>query len=292
MEHQSATLLRRLNPFCAQALEAAATLCQTRAHAEITLEHWLLKLLELGEGDITVLARRYEWDMDSLWQSLLTHLDALPRSVHARPVLSDSLTELMQSAWLNASLQDGDDRIRSIHLLEALNAHPHLLRCDGAWPLFSLSTAHIARLKPLLNVQSDERPELQQQASLATPVTSLNEPSTQPNTNPLTGQTLSEALQAALDKFTLDVTAKAKAGEIDPIFGRDTEIRQMIDILSRRRKNNPILVGEPGVGKTALVEGLALRISEGNVPDSLKSVSLRTLDLGLLQAGAGRERRV
>ena len=287
MEHQSATLLRRLNPFCAQALEAAATLCQTRAHAEITLEHWLLKLLELGEGDITVLARRYEWDMDSLWQSLLAHLDALPRSVHARPVLSDSLIELMQSAWLNASLQDGDDRIRSIHLLEALNAHPHLLRCDGAWPLFSLSTAHIARLKPLLNVQSDERPELQQQASLATPVTSLNEPSTQPNTNPLTGQTLSEALQAALDKFTLDVTAKAKAGEIDPIFGRDTEIRQMIDILSRRRKNNPILVGEPGVGKTALVEGLALRISEGNVPDSLKSVSLRTLDLGLLQAGAG-----
>ncbi|MCZ7176111.1 type VI secretion system ATPase TssH, partial [Salmonella enterica] len=93
-----------LNPFCAQALEAAATLCQTRAHAEITLEHWLLKLLELGEGDITVLARRYEWDMDSLWQSLLAHLDALPRSVHARPVLSDSLIELMQSAWLNASL--------------------------------------------------------------------------------------------------------------------------------------------------------------------------------------------
>ncbi|MGP9437662.1 type VI secretion system ATPase TssH [Ewingella sp. AOP8-B2-18] len=287
MEHQSATLLRRLNPYCAQALEAAATLCQTRAHAEITLEHWLLKLLELGEGDITVLARRYEWDMDSLWQSLLAHLDTLPRSVHARPVLSDSLTELMQSAWLNASLQDGDDRIRSIHLLEALNMHPHLLRCDGAWPLFSLSTAHISRLKPLLNVQSDERPELQQQASLNMPTSSLNEPARQPGADALSGQTLSEALQAALDKFTLDVTAKAKAGQIDPIFGRDTEIRQMIDILSRRRKNNPILVGEPGVGKTALVEGLALRISEGNVPDSLKTVSLRTLDLGLLQAGAG-----
>ncbi|MDN5682098.1 MAG: AAA family ATPase, partial [Ewingella sp.] len=287
MEHQSATLLRRLNPYCAQALEAAATLCQTRAHAEITLEHWLLKLLELGEGDITVLARRYEWDMDSLWQSLLAHLDTLPRSVHARPVLSDSLTELMQSAWLNASLQDGDDRIRSIHLLEALNMPPHLLRCDGAWPLFSLSTAHISRLKPLLNVQSDERPELQQQASLNMPASSLNEPARQPGADALSDQTLSEALQAALDKFTLDVTAKAKAGQIDPFFGRDTEIRQMIDILSRRRKNNPILVGEPGVGKTALVEGLALRISEGNVPDSLKTVSLRTLDLGLLQAGAG-----
>ncbi|RWA51866.1 ATPase subunit of ATP-dependent protease, partial [Yersinia pestis] len=98
---------------------------------------------------------------------------------------------------------------------------------------------------------------------------------------------LNDALQAALDKFTLDVTAKARANQIDPIFGRDSEIRQMIDILSRRRKNNPILVGEPGVGKTALVEGLALRIAEGNVPDSLKTVSVRTLDLGLLQAGAG-----
>lgn len=98
---------------------------------------------------------------------------------------------------------------------------------------------------------------------------------------------LTPALQNALDKFTLDVTAKAKEGRIDPVFGRDTEIRQMVDILSRRRKNNPILVGEPGVGKTALVEGLALRISEGNVPESLKPVALRTLDLGLLQAGAG-----
>jgi len=98
---------------------------------------------------------------------------------------------------------------------------------------------------------------------------------------------LSPALQNALDKFTLDVTARAKAGSIDPVFGRDTEIRQMVDILSRRRKNNPILVGEPGVGKPALVEGLALRIAEGNVPESLKPVSLRILDLGLLQAGAG-----
>lgn len=289
MEHQSAVLLRRLNPYCAQALEAAATLCQTRAHSEVTIEHWLLKLLELGEGDITVLARRYEWDLDNLWQSLLSHLDALPRSVHTRPQLSDSLNALMQSAWLAASLQDNVETVRSIHLLEALIAQPRLLRCEGVWPLFSLGATQLSRLRPLLDAQSDERPELQQQASLDRPVSSLNEPSAQSKTSGanLSGQSLSEALQAALDKFTLDVTAKARAGSIDPIFGRDTEIRQMIDILSRRRKNNPILVGEPGVGKTALVEGLALRISEGNVPDSLKTVSLRTLDLGLLQAGAG-----
>lgn len=287
MENQSAVLLRRLNPYCAQALEAAATLCQTRAHAEISIEHWLLKLLELGEGDITVIARRYEWDMDAMWQSLLSHLDALPRSVHSRPQLSQNLQSLMKAGWLAASLQEDNQTIRSINLLEALLAQPCLLHCEGAWPLFSLSEEHIHRLKPILDAQSDERPELQQQASLSMPVCSLNDVAPKPNVDTLSGQNLSEALQAALDKFTLDVTAKAKAGQIDPIFGRDTEIRQMIDILSRRRKNNPILVGEPGVGKTALVEGLALRIAEGNVPDSLKTVSLRTLDLGLLQAGAG-----
>ncbi|MFO6296727.1 type VI secretion system ATPase TssH [Rahnella selenatireducens] len=287
MEHQSAVLLRRLNPYCAKALEAAATLCQTRAHAEITIEHWLLKLLEQGEGDITVLARRYEWDMDALWQSLLAHLDALPRSVRTRPQLSDDLQTLMKSAWLAASLQDDNQTIRSVNLLEALLTKPKLLRCEGLWPLFSLSEEHLSRLKPMLDAISEERSELQQQASLNMPVSSLNEPAATPKADSLSSHSLSEALQAALDKFTLDVTAKAKAGQIDPVFGRDNEIRQMVDILSRRRKNNPILVGEPGVGKTALVEGLALRIAEGNVPDSLKTVSLRTLDLGLLQAGAG-----
>lgn len=289
MEQQTAVLLRRLNPYCAKALEAAATLCQTRAHAEITLEHWLLKLLELGEGDITVLARRYEWNMDDLWQSLLAHLDALPRSVHTRPQLAANLEALMKGAWLAASLQDDNQTIRSVHLLEALISNPGLLRCEGLWPLFSLSETQINRLKPLLDAQSDERPDLQQQESLSQSPSSLSDTAAPAAAEKagLCGTTLSEALQAALDKFTLDVTAKAKAGQIDPVFGRDNEIRQMVDILSRRRKNNPILVGEPGVGKTALVEGLALRIAEGNVPDSLKSVSLRTLDLGLLQAGAG-----
>jgi type VI secretion system protein VasG len=285
MEHHSAVLLRRLNPYCAKALEAAATLCQTRAHAEITIEHWLLKLLELGEGDITVLARRYEWDMDELWRSLLAHLDALPRSVSTRPQLAADLEALMKGAWLAASLQDDNDTIRSVHLLEALISKPRLLQCEGLWPLFSLSEEHIRRLKPMLDVLSDERAELQQQESLNLEPSTLTDE--KPHGAGVSGNNLSEALQAALDKFTLDVTAKAKAGSIDPVFGRDNEIRQMVDILSRRRKNNPILVGEPGVGKTALVEGLALRIAEGNVPDSLKTVSLRTLDLGLLQAGAG-----
>ncbi len=286
MTTHSAHLLRRLNPYCAQALAGAATLCQTRAHAEITVEHWLLKLLEQGEGDITVIARRYEWDMDNLWQGLLAHLETLPRTVQGKPQLSAALQQLIKSAWLDASLQEDANAVRSVHLLAALINTPSLLAAEAAWPLLSLSAAQLHRLLPLLDSQSDERPEVQQAAALAdSPVNLTDEAPTTPSAS---GQTqLNDALQAALDKFTLDVTAKAKTGQIDPIFGRDTEIRQMVDILSRRRKNNPILVGEPGVGKTALVEGLALRIAEGNVPDSLKTVSLRTLDLGLLQAGAG-----
>ncbi len=281
-----AILLRRLNPYCARAMEGAASLCQTRAHAEILPEHWLLKLLEQGEGDLTVLARRYEWDMDAIWQDLLTHMDTLPRSVRSRPQLSESIQVLMQDAWLHASLA-GEEQIRSIHLLMALIEKPKQVRCDGLWPLLTLGQSQLERLRPLLDAQSDERPEMQQEVALAQGSGGEVEFIGRPVNAEIKEGELTPALQNALDKFTLDVTARARDGKIDPVFGRDNEIRQMVDILSRRRKNNPILVGEPGVGKTALVEGLALRIAEGNVPDSLKPVSVRTLDLGLLQAGAG-----
>ncbi|QMD05164.1 type VI secretion system ATPase TssH [Citrobacter sp. RHB36-C18] len=281
-----AILLRRLNPYCARAMEGAASLCQTRAHAEILPEHWLLKLLEQGEGDLTVLARRYEWDMDALWQDLLAWLDNLSRSVRSRPQLSDNIQSLLQEAWLLASLA-GEEHIRSVHLLMALTENQRLAHCDGLWPLLTLGQSQLERLRPLLDAQSDERPEVQQEAELAQSHGGEVEFVGRPVGAEVKEGELSPALQNALDKFTLDVTAKAREGKIDPVFGRDTEIRQMVDILSRRRKNNPILVGEPGVGKTALVEGLALRIAEGNVPESLKTVVLRTLDLGLLQAGAG-----
>ncbi|WP_420270745.1 AAA family ATPase, partial [Klebsiella variicola] len=280
-----AILLRRLNPYSARAMEGAASLCQTRAHAEILPEHWLLKLLEQGEGDLAVLARRYTWDMDAIWQDLLTFMDKLPRSVRSRPQLSDAIQTLMQEAWLRASLA-GEEQIRSLHLLMALVEKPSLIRCDGLWPLLTLAQSQRERLHPVLDAQSDERLEVQQEESLNPPLSTRNDD--RPRDMGVSGNNgLSDALRNALDKFTLDVTARARDGKIDPVFGRDNEIRQMVDILSRRRKNNPILVGEPGVGKTALVEGLALRVAEGNVPDSLKPVSVRTLDLGLLQAGAG-----
>lgn len=280
-----AILLRRLNPYCARAMEGAASLCLTRAHAEILPEHWLLKLLEQGEGDLTVLARRYEWDMDALWQDLLGWLDRLPRSVRSRPQLADSTQTLMREAWMRASLA-GEERIRGVHLLMALVDQPKMVRCDGLWPLLTLGQSQLQRLRPLLDTQSDERPEAQQDAELAQNGGEVQFVGRPVGAGIKEGE-LNPLLQSALDKYTLDVTARAREGSIDPVFGRDTEIRQMVDILSRRRKNNPILVGEPGVGKTALVEGLGLRIAEGNVPEPLKAVSLRTLDLGLLQAGAG-----
>lgn len=288
MENSTASLLRRLNPYCAKALEAAASLCQTRAHTEITIEHWLLKLLEEGEGDITVIARRYEWDLEELWQSLLSYLDCLSHSIQTRPQLSKDFVSLLQASWLIASLEENTESIRSFHILQALINQPEWLRASGTWPLLSLRTVQLQRLRSLLDELSEERNEIQNKASLNTSPSSPE--ALQQNNitiNKANSSNDDEIYQQILDKFTTDVTKNAKDGKIDPIFGRDTEIRQMIDILTRRRKNNPILVGEPGVGKTALVEGLALRIAEGNVPTALKNVSLRTLDIGLLQAGAG-----
>lgn len=274
MAQSSSRLLRRLNPFCAQALSAAATLCQSRGHGHITIEHWLLKLLGQGDGDLVLIGRRYEWDIEALWTGLLDHLDRLPRSVQAKPQLCDKLQRLIKNAWVHASLDEDNEQLRSAHVLAALIESPDLLACVEAWPLLSVSEVQLRHLLPLLDEHSDERPQTGQVLDLG------------PDVSPVEGEAGRQE-NPVLARFTQDITDKARKGEIDPVLGRDDEIRQVIDILSRRRKNNPILVGEPGVGKTALVEGLALRIAEGNVPASLKPVSVRTLDLGLLQAGAG-----
>jgi type VI secretion system protein VasG len=273
MAQSSSGLLRRLNPFCAQALSAAATLCQSRGHGHITIEHWLLKLLGQGDGDLVLIGRRYEWDIDALWRGLLDHLDSLPRSVQVRPQLCDKLQLLIKNAWVRASMDEDNQQLRSAHVLAALIEIPELLACVDAWPLLSLSDMQLRHLLPVLDQHSDERPQPAQGLDLT------------PEAPPLAFG--GEPENAVLARFTQDITDKARRGEIDPVLGRDDEIRQVIDILSRRRKNNPILVGEPGVGKTALVEGLALRIVAGDVPASLKPVSVRALDLGLLQAGAG-----
>ncbi|WP_236186130.1 type VI secretion system ATPase TssH [Pseudomonas juntendi] len=278
MAHDPTRLLRRLNAYCTQALTAAASLCQARGHSHISIEHWLLKLFEQGEGDLVVIARRHGWDMEAMWQGLLEYFDTLPRSVLSKPQLSTQVQQLISSAWLLASMDRDCDQLRSVHLLAALVETPDLLKCSVAWPLLSLGATQLQQVGALLERDSEESQPVQ---------TVMFNPAVGRAIKPTTHSDDDVAQPAILDQYSHDITAKAAAGQIDPVFGRDNEIRQVIDVLSRRRKNNPILVGEPGVGKTALVEGLALRIVSGDVPDSMKPVSIRTLDLGLLQAGAG-----
>lgn len=276
--------LRRLNEHCARALADAASLCETRAHRDIEVEHWLIKLLELGEGDLLAILRRYELDVDAIWNGLLAAVDRLPHDLRGKPGLSSRLGQWLEAAWLKASLTEGTQFIRSAHLLAALADTPSLLRVPDAWPILSISATQIERLIPELNKISAEAdapsaPEVAPQ--------STNAPA-QPQPGLAAARSLpGQGDTSALARFTTDITQKARDGKIDPVFGRDVEIRQMVDILARRRKNNPILVGEPGVGKTALVEGLALKIAEGDVPAVIRDVSVLTLDLGLLQAGAG-----
>ncbi|HEX7932640.1 MAG TPA: type VI secretion system ATPase TssH [Paraburkholderia sp.] len=286
--------LQRLNPYCANALEAAASLCQGRLSDEITVEHWLLKLIEAGDGDIPAIMNHYDLNIDAVWDALLRAIDHTPRNLRGRPSLSPQLAVVLQDAWFIASSSNtsGDPVIRSGNVLQAIIEAPHVLRANNAWQLRSISSAQIPRLLPRLaqrtcENQQEEPEALPEQAAQATgAVTAGHMPD---------GKTTEKAAQAvrrnvegdALARFAIDITAKAREGKIDPVFGRDREIQQMVDVLARRRKNNPILVGEPGVGKTALVEGLALRVAEGTVPNVIRDVRILTLDLGLLQAGAG-----
>ena len=283
--------LRRLNDHCACALTDAASLCETRAHRDIEVEHWLIKLLELGDGDLLAILRRYELDVDGIWNGLLAAIDRLPHDLRGKPGLSQRLGQWLEAAWMRASLEavaPGESAsIRSAHLLAALADTPHLLRAPGAWPLLSISAVQIERLMHELDKISTEAaaPGAGEEARPASgPLSSAPViPVAPAPVRSIPGQ----ADTSALARFTTDITQKARDGKIDPVFGRDVEIRQMVDILARRRKNNPILVGEPGVGKTALVEGLALKIAEGDVPAVIQNVSVLTVDLGLLQAGAG-----
>lgn len=293
----STHLLRKLNPHCASALEAAANLCQARLAGEITVEHWLLKLIEAGDGDIPAILRRYEIDIDGVWDALLAAIDRSPRDLRGKPSLSRSLASVLESAWMYASVGEAPQPIRSANLLQAIVDAPHTLRATDAWPLLSFGTTQIQRLMPELDRRSvegipkAETPATNDAQAAAGGSESTLAPPAADSANsrrPAPPQAVSRPTDGeALARFAIDLTAKAKRGEIDPVFGRDREIQQTIDVLARRRKNNPILVGEPGVGKTALVEGLALRVAEGSVPNVIRDVRILTLDLGLLQAGAG-----
>jgi type VI secretion system protein VasG len=284
-------LLQRLNPHCAKALEAAASLCQTRLADEISVEHWLLKLIEAGDGDIPAILNHHDCDVDAVWNLLLKAIDHTPRSLRGRPSLSPQLAVVLQDAWFLASTRDTIDEpaIRSGNVLQAIVDAPHVLRATNAWQLLSVSSAQIERLLPRLGRHTCENQPDEPEAPSPDQSNASTEAGTveQAPQGPTAHAGKRNAEGDALARFAIDITAKAREGKIDPVFGRDREIQQMVDVLARRRKNNPILVGEPGVGKTALVEGLALRVAEGIVPYVIRDVRILTLDLGLLQAGAG-----
>lgn len=284
-------LLRRLNPHCAQALEAAASLCQTRLADEITVEHWLLTLIDADDGDVPAMLRHYAIDVDTVRDALLASIEHLPRNLRGKPALSPQLATLLQDAWQYAACESDEATIRSGNLLQAIVDVPHVLRAQNAWPLLSISSTQIQRLLPRLAHRSREsrRPDDIDTGADDAPIAPAVEaaPGTTASEAPEKSASLRATGDEALSRFAIDLTEKARRGAIDPVFGRDREIQQMVDVLARRRKNNPILVGEPGVGKTALVEGLALRVAEGSVPNVIRDVRILTLDLGLLQAGAG-----
>ena len=283
-------LLQRLNPHCARSLEAAASLCQTRLADEISVEHWLLKLIEAGDGDIPAIMKHYELNVDGVWDALIRAIDHTPRNLRGRPSLSPQLAVVLQDAWFHASTHanGSDPAIRSGHVLQAIVEAPHVLRASHAWQLLSVSATQIERVLPRLGLRTCENqprePEATSEQAAVPAQSGAVERTPQGNTT----QPAKRNVEGnALSRFAIDITAKARDGKIDPVFGRDREIQQMVDVLARRRKNNPILVGEPGVGKTALVEGLALRVAVGTVPNVIRDVRILTLDLGLLQAGAG-----
>ncbi len=274
------SLIGKLTDTSRRGLEGAVGLAASRTHYEVDLEHWLAKLLESTEsGDLHLMLRAADVDSRRVLGDLAKAIARMRTGSGGRPELTPAIEDLVREAWVLCSINYGIARVRS-----------------GAILLAALSDARLRRrLVDISNVLEDVNVE-----ALAKDFAKIVEPS------PETREVLSLATGAqretaapgspqagaggqtpALDQFTVDLTAQAKSGKIDPVLGRDAEIRQVIDILMRRRQNNPILTGEPGVGKTAVVEGFALRVASGDVPEPLRNVAVRRLDLGLLQAGAG-----
>ena len=261
------SLLGRLNAYCARSLEAAAGFCVSRTHYEVTVEHLLAKLLEDPQSDLPLIFRQFDLDSGRVRKAIDQTLEEFRTGNAAKPVFSPLLMELFQEAWLVSSVDLEENLIRSGGLLLAFLNKPAQF-ATGRYVDLLGSIGRDALMTQFWNIVkgSVEHPSVAEERAR---------------------EEAPPGEATALGRFCVDFTQRAGDGEIDPVFGRDREIRQMVDILARRRKNNPIVVGEAGVGKTAVVEGLALRVVEGDVPELLQGVSILGLDMGLLQAGAG-----
>jgi type VI secretion system protein VasG len=268
-------LLKLANTHVAKCMEGAAGFTISRSHYEVTLEHLFLKFLEDGEGDLVKILRYFEIDPGAVESRLLDTVEGFRSGNSGRPSLSPMLLNTLERAYLVGSVEFEQEFIRSGTVLAA-----------------ALRATDITPFRPYMDLMEAIQPdELRRSFSAIVAGSVEDKPATgrfaRPRAAAAPGEAAPPGEGSALDQFTLNFTGAARAGEIDPVYARDDEIRQMVDILTRRRKNNPILVGEAGVGKTALVEGLALRVVAGDVPKPLQGVEIRVLDLGLLEAGAG-----
>jgi len=269
-----APLVSKLNTSCRGALENAAGTCLSRTHYEITVEHLMARLLEDPMGDTQLILKQAGIDPGRVMRALDQTIEAFKTGNGGKPQFSPLLPELFADGWLIASVELFENRIRSGALFAAFVARLSFYGVDSYTKLLEgLNKQKVIELLGQVAATSREAGEsgsLSQGAGAGSGATAQGDK---------TG--------SALQRFCEDFTAKARVGKIDPVFGRDPEIRQMVDILARRRKNNPICVGDPGVGKTAVIEGLAVRVIEGDVPDILKDVTILGLDMGALEEGAG-----
>jgi type VI secretion system protein VasG len=271
-------LIGKLNDTTRNTLEAAAGFCLARTHYDIEVEHFLLKLLDVTDSDLPRILKQFGVDKSRLTGDLTRSLDKLKSGNARTPAFSPTLTDMLSEAWTIGSIDFGSAQVRTGFCILAIASSGDLSRLmrevTREFQKISAETLH----KDFWNIVAGS-PEDQETAQ-AVPIGVEGLPQGAAGI-PAAGK------QQNLNQFTIDLTANAKAGKIDAVLGRDHEIRQIIDILTRRRQNNPILTGEAGVGKTAVVEGFALRVAAGDVPPSLKNVTIRSLDLALLQAGAG-----
>ncbi|HEX8499170.1 MAG TPA: type VI secretion system ATPase TssH [Pyrinomonadaceae bacterium] len=271
-------LVGKLNTTSRDALVAAVNLCALRENYEVELQHFLLKLAETEATDFSRILTHYGVNRERLSRDLTRELERLKRGNTANPALSPRLPALVREAWDFASVDYGAEKVRTGHLMVGLLSNETLARLarDLSAEFGNIQLDSLRKELPRLTADTAEGREARRDAG---PSEGAGEPGDEATGGAVAG--------GALEQYTIDLTARAHAGHIDPVLGRDFEVRQIIDILMRRRQNNPILTGEAGVGKTAVVEGFALRVAGGDVPEPLRNVSVRTLDLGLLQAGAG-----
>jgi type VI secretion system protein VasG len=274
-------LFGKLNSLGYRAIESATVFCKMRGNPYVELVHWLHQLLQQQDSDLHRIIKHFNLDASRLAKDVVEALDRLPRGASSISDLSSHVEDAVERGWVFGTLMFGDSQVRTGHLVV------------GMMKTSTLRNALIAISREFAKIKPEALSEDFARIVAGSPEEALR---ASDGSGLAAGAVPGEASgamapaqmgkQEALKRFSVDLTEKARKGEIDPIVGRDEEIRQIVDILMRRRQNNPILTGEAGVGKTAVVEGFALRIAAGDVPPSLREVSLRTLDVGLLQAGA------